>query len=168
MNGTERYYNDRIQPSPGLFLAKYDPSTFEVTSSPPQIVVSSTVGMQTITDNTIANTTGSVTIDLGNFAGLNGQWTCVVPGTYWFAFGSTIAGSNILGTITMSIRKNGQNIAEYTSQSIPIIMGHTNRPLSTCILAEAEADDVFDIFFSLVTTTTANLNPFSAWIITAA
>lgn len=160
MNGTAALFNERIQDKHGLFLTKYNPITFEGTSSPPATVIWSTISAviadsQTITNGTVANTDGNIVIDTGAFTVSSGEWTCVVPGVYWFWFGGTLISGTPIGTATMFIRRNGTPITQFTMQQGTSI--HSGRSFSSGTAALAEAGDVFDVLFTLVTTTSCQL-----------
>lgn len=151
MNGTERYFNSRIQDGVGVTLVEYDANTSEVTASAPFIVLQSQrstdqtitpVGQTILTDQTIVADTGAFVSLSGN-----GVWTCVEPGCYFVYCSARVNfGATSTNVARMMIRHNG--VAVSRSELAIGMSDNTSNSSSVTSPYFYDVGDTLDIFVS--------------------
>lgn len=157
MNGTEKYFNRRVQNKKGVAFIGYDETTNEVTSSAPTLVLrGQQTAAQTITNpGGISNTADTVFIDTGAFESpsSNGAWTCLTEGTYLVYMSYRNSGVDIVGStnrVVVQIRRNGTSLIEASAQ-IPSSANYGNSNSAT-VSQFFEVGDTLDVFLSSAST----------------
>lgn len=166
MNGTEHFYNDRVDVGgAGSKLLTYDDATAEVLKIQPHktLELARMPGStQTLVSGTIITYPVEV-FNLGDFVDSSGTLTCQTSGLYYVNFGGGVSGATTptgIGQLSVRIRINGTEATNTGCQATSA--PNTLRAISSlCGLYSLAQGDTLDVQAHQFQTITAiNMNRF--------